>query len=148
MHAFPDRENKSLSVHLMAHYRYWAAQGISLPPGHLGENLLVDGLEEWEVCVGDVVQIGTVTVQVSRPRIPCQIQARRVGRADWVQRTIQARRTGFYLRVLQPGRLQRGNRWRLIERPHPNLSIDTLNRLAYFPLDVALAREAVQAEAL
>ena len=148
VHALPDRENKALCVHLMSHYRYWQQQGIHLPAGYLGENLVVDGLEEWEVCVGDVVELGTLTVQVSRPRVPCRIQARRVGRPDWVQRTVQARRTGFYLRVLQPGCLQPGVPWRLVERPHPRLSIDVLNRLAYFQLDASLAREAIQAEAL
>jgi MOSC domain-containing protein YiiM len=135
----------AICVHLRAHYEFWNRRyGIRLAAGSMGENLTLGGLEEDEICIGDVVRIGSVLAQVSCPRVPCRNLARRIGRPDWVKRTIRENRTGFYLRVLEAGSLQTGDRWQLEERPQAGASIPALNRCMYLDFDPALAARFAQ----
>eukprot|EP01052_Picozoa_sp_SAG31_P060294 SAG31_NODE_19487_length_600_cov_1.111776_1_plen_79_part_00 len=36
-----------------------------------GENLYLEGVEQGALCVGDVIKVGSTTLQVSSPRRPC-----------------------------------------------------------------------------
>src|SRR5579872_707509 len=111
-------------VHLADHYDFWRDHyGIDLNHGHLGENIILIGMKEEEIYVGDIVRIGSALVQVSGPRVPCETQARRVGRADWVRLTIRENRTGFYVRVLEAGAVQNQDGWLLLERLNERGSI-------------------------
>src|SRR6266496_3601655 len=68
-HGGPDA---ALCVHLLDHYGFWERQyGLKLPPGSVGENVTLDRISENEICVGDVVRVGSALVQVSGPRVPC-----------------------------------------------------------------------------
>ncbi|HUB28421.1 MAG TPA: MOSC domain-containing protein [Terracidiphilus sp.] len=145
-HGGPDA---AACVHLAEHYAFWREKhATELPHGHLGENLVLEGIEEAEICAGDVVRIGAALVQVSCPRIPCDTQARRAGRTDWVKLTIRENRTGFYLRVRESGEVEAGDRWLLQERPHERASIPALNRCLYLEFDPALAAEFAQMDGL
>jgi len=57
------------------HYAQWRTALPSaaslLVPGGFGENVTTQGLDEDQVCVGDVVRTGGVTAQVTQPRRPC-----------------------------------------------------------------------------
>ena len=145
-HGGPDA---ALCVHLSDHYEFWRNRyGISFEPGYLGENLVLDGITEAEICAGDKIRIGSALVQVSGPRIPCRNQARRAGRLDWVKRTIQENRTGFYLRVLEPGALHEGDAWGLLERSNERASIVAINRCMYLAFDAELAAQFAQTDGL
>lgn len=138
-HGGPDA---AVCVHLSDHYRFWTERyGFALNEGGLGENLVVDGLTEDQVHAGDTVQIGAALVQVSGPRIPCANQARHVGQPDWIKLTIRENRTGFYLRVLQPGTVRAGDTWDLKEQSNPIGSITAINRCFYLNFDPVLAAE-------
>lgn len=141
-HGGPD---SAVCVHLLDHYRFWEREyGLTLPPGHVGENFTLDGVTEHEICAGDIVRVGSALVQVSGPRVPCANQARRVGRADWVKLTIRENRTGFYLRVLEPGVVEAGDAWELQERLNPDGAIPAINRCMYFSFDADYARRIVE----
>ncbi len=145
-HGGPDA---ALCVHLKDHYRFWDnTLGLNLPSGTVGENLTLDGITEDEVCVGDVVRLGTSLIEVSGPRVPCANLARRIGRSDWVRKTISENRTGFYLRVLEPGRLCPNDSWSLQDRPNPDGSIPALNRCMYLAFDEQSARRFIEMSAL
>jgi MOSC domain-containing protein YiiM len=132
----------ALCVHLLDHYRFWnEAYGMTLQPGNVGENFVLAGVGEDEVCLGDIVRLGSTLVQVSCPRIPCANQARRVGRADWIKLTLAELRPGFYLRVLEPGVVQPGDAWQLEERLNPDHSLLVLNRCWYHDFQPDLARQ-------
>jgi MOSC domain-containing protein YiiM len=129
-------------VHLADHYDFWRDHyGIDLNHGHLGENIVLTGMKEEQIYVGDIVRIGSALVQVSGPRVPCETQARRVGRADWVRLTIRENRTGFYLRVLETGAIQNQDGWLLLERLNERGSIPRINRCLYLDFEIDLARE-------
>lgn len=138
----------AVCAHLMDHYRYWNAQGIPLELGAVGENVTLDGIFEDEVCAGDVMEAGTATLQVSGPRTPCANLARYIGRPDWVKQTVQANRTGFYLRVLTPGVLREGDPLVLRERPSPGASISVINQCVYLDFKPEIAAQLIAAEAL
>jgi MOSC domain-containing protein YiiM len=140
---------KAVCFHSLAHYQYWNERlGLRLGPGSVGENLTLDGADESNVCVGDVFQIGSAQVQVDGPRTPCDTQARRVGRADWVALTLASMRTGMYARVLAPGRLQAGDALRLAARPNPDLTLQHLLRCYFHEFDEDLAERLMLAEGL
>lgn len=135
----------AVCVHLCDHYQFWRDQyGIDLPPGYVGENLVLDGIAESEVCAGDKIRIGSALVQISGPRVPCSNQARRAGRPDWVKLTIQESRTRFYLRVLEPGVLGEGDAWVLEERIDRAESIVAINRCMYVAFDRQRAEAIAQ----
>jgi MOSC domain-containing protein YiiM len=131
----------AICVHLLDHYRFWDEQyGIKLQPGGVGENFVLASLSEDDVCIGDIIRVGTARMQVSAPRIPCANQARHVGRADWVKLTVQELRPGFYLRVLEPGTVQPGEVWHLEERLNPGATLRIFNRCWYHDFDRRLAQ--------
>lgn len=146
MHGGPDA---ALCIHLTDHYAFWNAQlGTDLRPGAVGENLTVADLAEDEVYVGDIVRLGTVLAQVSGPRVPCGNQARYVGRKDWVKLTIRENRTGFYVRILEPGTLSVGDTWQLQQRLNDDASIPRMNRCMYLNFEPAFAQRMTQMPAL
>ncbi|MCI0393919.1 MAG: MOSC domain-containing protein [Chloroflexi bacterium] len=130
----------AVCCHFLDHYRFWNEQyGMALQPGGVGENWTLENGTEETVCIGDVYRVGTGLVQVSGPRTPCETQARRVGRADWVKLTLQEGRTGIYLRVLEPGMVQAGDALHLVERPNPEGTIAALLRCYFHDFDRELA---------
>jgi len=101
------------------------------------------GQVESTVCVGDVYRIGSSTVQVSQPRGPCWKVARRWHRPDLTRRVLDTGRTGWYLRVLSPCLVVPGDMIDLIERPHPEWTIQRTNNLSYVFETSAEARRAL-----
>jgi MOSC domain-containing protein YiiM len=139
-HSYHGGPDADICVHLMDHYRFWNEHyGMSLTAGNMGENFVLDGIREDEVCVGDILRVGRALVQVSGSRTPCANLARRIGRADWVSLTIRENRTGFYLRVLETGLVQAGDAWLLQERLNPAGSIPAINRCLFLEFDPGFA---------
>ena len=131
----------AVCVHLADHYAFWKREyGIELPAGSVGENITVADLAESEICVGDIVRVGTALTQVSGPRVPCANLARRIGRADWVKLTIRENRTGFYMRVLEPGFLRQADAWVVQDRINTSGSIPAINRCMYLEFDRRFAQ--------
>jgi MOSC domain-containing protein YiiM len=135
----------AICVHLADHYSFWNSQyDMNLQAGGVGENVTLEDIAEDQVCVGDIVRLGTAVVQVSAPRVPCANQGRRIGRPDWIKLTIRKNRTGFYLRVLEPGVLQAGDSWVVEERINEDGSIPAINRCMYLEFDPEYARRMME----
>lgn len=105
-----------------SHYDAWRAEGMDLPLGAFGENLVVEGTSDQEVCVGDAWRAGALHLQVSQPRQPCATLARYLASEAVVARTWETARGGWYLRVLQVGLLSPGP-LDLVDRPHPGWTV-------------------------
>lgn len=87
--------------------------------GMLGENLIVSGMGEDNVCIGDVFAIGDVQLQVTRPRRPCwkiDAQLNRRGVAKFLQ---DRGCVGWYHQVLRTGGIREGDACLLLRRPYP-----------------------------
>lgn len=94
-----------------------------LTPPAFGENLLLSGIDEHTVCLGDRWRIGTVLTEVSQPRRPCWKPARYWQRKDLVPRVEESGRVGWYLRILEPGRVWAGAEPDLVQRPYPGWTV-------------------------
>ena len=128
---------QQVCCHPLAHYTFWNERlGLGLRPGNVGENWTLENADEAAICIHDIYRVGSATVQVSIPRVPCHKQAKRVGHADWTKLTIDELRTGFYLRVLEPGVVQAGDEWELVERSLPWATVTALNAASYRGGDV------------
>jgi MOSC domain-containing protein YiiM len=91
--------------------------------GLFGENLSTEGLEEKNVQIGDIYQIGSVLIQATQPRIPCFKLNVCFERADMTALFYDFKRYGIYFRVLKEGILQAGDAIELIEKGAYSVSI-------------------------
>jgi MOSC domain-containing protein YiiM len=115
-HGGPDQ---ALSVYSIDHYDFWGKRfgRDDFSHGIFGENLSVDdGMSETEVCIGDVFAIGTTTLQVTHPRIPCFRLSYRLGLPLFHEEQLESGRIGYLLRVLQEGEIAAGDKVRLVNR--------------------------------
>lgn len=132
--------DKAVCVYPLDRYPYWNARlGRVLGGASFGENVSLSGLTEDEVCIGDVFRVGEATVQVSQPRGPCFKLAahNKVPKLPlWLQETGY---TGWYLRVLQEGLVQVGDRFIFVSRSAEPVSVREANRVKYFGIDDAAA---------
>ena len=109
-----DTENhggKDQAVYLYSSddYAWWSEQlGAVLEPGTFGENLTVSHLPE-PLYIGDRLEIDSVILEVTAPRIPCSTLAARMNDLAFVKKFAKAARPGVYTRVIQTGSLQAGD---------------------------------------
>ncbi len=130
----------------LAAYAVWQEafpeHALLLRPGAFGENLTIEGPTEETTCLGDVVHIGTTTLQVCQPRQPCFKLALRFADKRMPKAMIRNGRSGWYYRVLTPGTLAAGDQVRLVERPNPTWPLSRFNAcLAAKTWDAAEALE-------
>lgn len=127
---------RAVYVYSTENYDYWRRElGRDLPPGSFGENFTVEGMPDDEVCIGDVLRIGDALVEVTQPRIPCYKLAIKLGIPDFQKRFLQARRVGFYLRVLREGEVGAGDAIKLAGRDPQAMTVDRVNGLLFFDKD-------------
>ena len=125
--------DKAICVYAAEHYDHWRRE-LELPEmtaGAFGENFMVSGLLETDVCLGDVWRVGEVELQISQPRQPCYKIARRWQRKDLVLRVQQTGYTGWYLRVLTEGMIQAGETITLVDRPLPDWPLSRANEVMH-----------------
>ena len=114
LHGGPD---KAIYCYPGEHYARWAALlGTQPPPGGVGENLTLAELDERDVRIGDVFDIGTARVQVSQPRAPCFKLTVRWGSKQLPALMASEGISGWFLRVVHEGVITAGDELRLIER--------------------------------
>ncbi|EHR69037.1 hypothetical protein BurJ1DRAFT_0139 [Burkholderiales bacterium JOSHI_001] len=118
--------SKAIYAYPLQHYAFWqtvrAQAKVSLwdeplPPGSLGENLTIEGMDEKALWLGDRLQLPGCELVVSEPRKPCFKFAHVMGFAQAVKLMNQSGYCGAYLAVLQPGTLQAGDEIRLVPGP-------------------------------
>ena len=106
-HGGPDQ---AIYIYGTKDYEWWAAEmGRPFEPGTFGENLTVTDLESASVAIGTRLHVGTVTLEVTAPRIPCSTLARRMADPHFALRYRQAEKPGLYCRVRQVGATQAGD---------------------------------------
>ncbi len=86
-------------------------------PGLLGENLLLEGVREQELWLGDRLHLPGCVLVVSEPRLPCFKFNAAMGFAQAGKLMSQSGFCGAYLAVLQPGTLQAGQAFTLEPGP-------------------------------
>ncbi len=124
--------DKAVHQYFPGHYKDWKNEHPEVAGafeiGAFGENLVVSGnMNERNVCVGDIVKVGGtdgVLLQVSLPRQPCFKLNHRFGLKGFAPQTWKKSRTGWYWRVLCEGWMDVGDEVTLVERKHPNWTVE------------------------
>jgi MOSC domain-containing protein YiiM len=143
--------SKAVYVYPSEHYDYWKREfpEMKLPWGMFGENFTSAGLFEPELNIGDKYSVGSAVVMVTEPRLPCYKLGIKFGRADIVKRFLASERTGFYLAVLQEGKVGVGDFFELLEKNEPSVRVMDITRLyTREKHNVRLLRRAIEVEAL
>lgn len=116
--------DKAVYAYPVEHLPLWNGElGTDFGPGTFGENLSTAGWLEDEVCIGDIWAWGEARLQVCQPRSPCYKLATVTGRPALLKRMVRTGRTGWYLRVLQPGTVPVAGPIQVIERDPAGISV-------------------------
>ena len=97
-------------------------------PGAMGENLVITGQDEADICIGDIIRCGSATLQVSQIREPCSTLAAVLGTRRVVRAMVRTARCGWYYRVIESGTIGAGDAHHVIERHNPHWSVDRFAR--------------------
>lgn len=126
-------EYKAVYAYPFEHYAFWAGElgRNDFAHGQFGENFTITGWLEDAVCIGDEFQIGAVRVQVTQPRSPCFKLGIRMNDDQFPARFAAANRTGFYLRVLQEGKVAAGDAIERVAHDADSLSVRDVFRLRH-----------------
>jgi MOSC domain-containing protein YiiM len=110
--------DKAVYAYSIEDYDFWAKQEtFEVGPSVFGENLTVQGLDLTSALVGDRWRVGTALLEVAQPRLPCFKLGIRVRDPRFLKRFQLAIRPGAYLRIIEEGAIQAGDRIDVVERP-------------------------------
>ncbi|WP_181320948.1 MOSC domain-containing protein [Photobacterium phosphoreum] len=99
--------------------------------GGYGENLVVAGMNEYNVCIGDKIAIGSVVLEVTQPRQPCFKLNHRFKEPTIARYSQQNSKTGWFYRVVKEGKINVNDRIHVIERPYPQWTIAKVQHYLY-----------------
>ena len=124
---------KAVYGYAFDNYAAWRAEypqhSERLVPGGFGENLCIEGLREADLCVGDIHRVGSARLQVCQPRQPCSKLALYFADKKLPKAMIRSGRSGWYYRVLKPGKIVAGEAVELDDRPNPDFPFTRLVEL-------------------
>ncbi|KAK3325210.1 pyruvate kinase-like protein [Apodospora peruviana] len=133
---------KAIHGYCLSNYPLWQSEHPSAASrfraGGFGENFVLANMSERNVCIGDIYSVcspissstsnssndGCLLLQVSLPRQPCFKLNHRFQLKNFAPLTYKFSRTGWYYRVLREGRVKAGDEIRLVERKHPQWTIE------------------------
>ncbi|NMH86408.1 MOSC domain-containing protein [Flavivirga algicola] len=118
-------EFKACYLFSEVHYAYWKERypNLDWDYGMFGENLTVSSLNEKDIHIGDLYEIGEAIVQVTQPREPCFKFGIKFGTQNALKEFIEHGFPGTYVRVLKEGYVKNGDTFKLVE--HANNSLTT-----------------------
>lgn len=91
--------------------------------GSIGENIASDGIDDTQVHIGDIVQIGEALVQISQPRRPCWKVNHKYGNGHIAPLLMSQAISGWYYRVLHEGAIKLGDSIILQERLEASIPV-------------------------
>jgi MOSC domain-containing protein YiiM len=120
---------KAVYAYAAADYAWWTDRlGTALAPGTFGDNLTLAGVDPASAVVGERWRVGTTTLRVTEPRIPCFKLGMRMGDAAFVDLFADAARPGTYLAIEQAGEIGAGDAVSLLDRPDHGITIGHVER--------------------
>ncbi len=130
---------KAIHHYPFDHYATWrnelAAHPLLDHVGAFGENLSSTGLVESDVCIGDVWRAGSAMLQISQGRQPCFKLNLRFDVEDMAYRVQKSLRAGWYYRVIETGAVEQGDQIELVERLHPDWTVERALGLLFLRTD-------------
>ena len=125
--------NKACYLFSADYYSYWKGlyPDLKWDWGMFGENLTIEGLDEFEIRVGDIYKIGGALVQVSQPREPCYKLGIRFGTQNILKEFINHNHPGTYVKILEEGTVNKGDTLVLTERSSNSLTVQQFYELMF-----------------
>ena len=122
---------KAVYAYPVEHYEYWRRQlpDVVLSCGAFGENLTTEGLGEETLCIGDLLRVGSATLRVTQPRMPCYKLELRFNRDDMIKRFLVCGRSGSYFSVIEPGDVGAGSKIEILNRDPDGVTASDIVRL-------------------
>jgi MOSC domain-containing protein YiiM len=121
VHGGPD---KAVYAYPSEHLPLWEEELCdTFGPAPFGENLSTRGMAEADVCIGDRWRWDQAVLEVCQPRWPCFKLAIYRQRRDIQLRMKANGRTGWYLRVVEPGEVTVGSPVEVVERDGAGLTV-------------------------
>jgi len=148
VHGGPD---KAVYAYPSEHLPGWRQQlGQALDePAPFGENLSTAGVIEAEAVIGERWAWGGTVLEVSQPRWPCHKLIILRGTAEAAELLVDTGRCGWYLRVLQEGRVPVDGPIEVLSRPDGPSVLDAMRaRTELHHGDPARAEQVVTTPAL
>ena len=106
---------------------WWEKEtGLAIENGKFGENLTTIGVDVTNAVIGEIWKIGTTTLQVTMPRIPCKVFEGFWQRPSLIKEFTQAQRPGAYLRIVEEGYLSAGDEIEIQSIPKHGITIKDL----------------------
>lgn len=118
--------SKAVYAYPSEHHAFWrtvrAQARVSLwdepvTPGLFGENLVLEGITEDRLWIGDRLRLPGCTLAVSEPRFPCFKFNATMGFAQATKLMVQSGFCGAYLGVIEPGSVSAGDAIELLPGP-------------------------------
>ncbi|WP_434939509.1 MOSC domain-containing protein [Shewanella sp. HL-SH8] len=97
-------------------YRRWDMMSSFKDAPAMGENISTVGLNESQVNIGDIIQIGDVTLQVTQPRSPCFKLNLQFGHPEFALAMQKSKMCGWFYRVLSEGDIANDDAIYLVDR--------------------------------
>ncbi len=125
--------DKSCYLYSTDHYEYWKElySDLDWDWGMFGENITVEGLDEKNINIGDIYEIGEAHVQVSQPRQPCFKLGIKFGDQKILKDFIASGMSGIYMRVIKDGLVKKGDSMELLIRSKTSSPISDVFHLLY-----------------
>jgi MOSC domain-containing protein YiiM len=145
-----DKENhggteQAVYVYAREDLDWWTEQlRRELRDGMFGENITTAGIDVSGALIGETWRMGTAVVQVTSPRIPCNVFKTWLDEPHWVKRFAAARRPGAYLRVLTEGSVGAGDDIAVLSRP--DIAVTVAEAMAAFYGDRELMARLLQVD--
>lgn len=128
-HGGPDR---AVCFYPNEHYAFWEKEfGVQLESPSFGENISTLNMQESEVYIGDIYQLGDAVIQVSQGRIPCSKISAYNGVDLLLKKVVETGYTGYFFRVLQEGKVSSDSNIILLERIQETFSILKANQFFF-----------------
>ncbi|MGB5646119.1 MAG: MOSC domain-containing protein [Muriicola sp.] len=132
-------------------YPFWQKHypSLSWDWGMFGENITIDSMPENDLLIGSVYTLGSATVQITIPREPCYKLGIRFKDQEVIKAFVDHGHPGTYVKVLQEGKVRKGDSFVLKETADQKLSIADVYKLLYDKeknidlLNLALRCEAI-----
>ncbi|KAI3333278.1 PK beta-barrel-protein domain-containing protein-like protein [Ustulina deusta] len=144
---FHGGKDKAIHGYCSSHYTQWRQEfpdaEARFKPGGFGENFVTERMNERNICIGDILSVGSdgVLLQISLPRQPCFKLNHRFQLKNFAPNTYKKSRTGWYYRVLREGTVQAGDEIRLVERRWPRWTVERVQEYLHRTTDNAEMNE-------
>lgn len=125
-------EDKALHIGSSKHFENFRnLYGKDMDHLSMGCNIIIDNLDENDICIGDIYAIGDITIQVTQPRQPCWKIGALFGK-EASRYIVKNHATGWYARVLCEGIIDKNDEMILEERVSP-VTIKNLSTYLHNP---------------